>query len=310
MGEHAFVVDSVGQAGQLSAFHRRHEDLAAAFLVQYPNAKTREGHAASLRFWFAWCDRMGFDPLNSARHQIRLWLQQLELEGKGARTRNQRLTTLRLFYAFLVYEDLATTNPTDGIKRAPMPRISTTGFLRPGQMLDLVTAAKVLGPHAYGLICVLSFNGFRIGEACRLDVDDLEYHAAWPHLHVIRGKSGEHQRIEIDRVTELAVKDCIAGRSSGPMFLTAAGTRMNRAAAARILKRLQPAVRDCPPRLHPHMLRHSWTTAGIKAGVPRQRMIRDGGWVDGRMMDDVYGHIIDQPGGGAAHLIASTVLSG
>lgn len=309
MGETAFIVDSLGQAGQLSAYHRIHEDYAAAFLVSYSNPKTREGHATSLRQWFGFCDRMGFTPLATERHQVELFMRQLELDGKGPRTRSQRLTSLRLFYGYLTDEGLLEKDPTVRVKRPKVPRFTTTGYLRGSQLLDLVTASASLGAHAHALVCVLVFNGLRIGEACGAEVPGFWYRDGYPYVRV-RRKGGDYQDIELGRRTENAVLAAIGGRTQGPLFLTRNGTRMNRAAANRILQRCRPAIRNCPDRLHPHALRHSWTSEGLRQGIALDQMIHDGGWIDGRMINQVYAHGHDLPGRAAAHRIESAVLSG
>lgn len=287
----------------------RFDDLATAFLVSYHNPKTRESHSTSLRQWHTFTTAYGFDPVRPERPHIELWLHQLEQLGKGPRTRQQRLTTLHLFYAYLIDEGVIDKDPTARVKRPKVPRYTTTGYLRNSQLLDLVNASVVLGPHAHALICVLVFNGLRIGEACGTDVGSFFYRDSYPYLRV-RRKGGNYQDIELSRRTEHAVEAIVMGRYDGPLFLTSAGTRMNRAAAARLLERCRPAIRNCPERLHPHLLRHSWSSEGLRQGIALDQMIHDGGWKDGRMLHEVYAHGHDMPGRAAAHRIESAVLSG
>lgn len=47
------------------------------------------------------------------------------------------------------------------------------------------------------------------------------------------------------------------------------------------------------PAIHPHGLRHSWTTRLAIAGVDRRTLIELGGWSNGEMLDDIYAHTSD-----------------
>ena len=52
-------------------------------------------------------------------------------------------------------------------------RLSRRGALSRGQVHDLLAAAERHGVP-YGLCCVLAVNGPRMGEATRLNLDDLD----------------------------------------------------------------------------------------------------------------------------------------
>lgn len=307
----AFLIDATGETQIVTTTRTRSrfEDLAAAFLVSYHHPKTRESHSTSLRQWREFCDAYSVDPLAPERPHVELWLHHLEAGGKGPRTRSMRITTLKLFFGYLIDEGIVDRDPMTRVKRPKVPRFTTTGFLRGSQLLDLVTASAALGPHAHALMCFLVFNGVRIGEACGTDVGSFHYQDGYPYLRVTR-KGGEWQDIELGRRTEHAIEAIALGRTEGPLFLSRNGTRMTRAAASRIMQRCRPAIRNCPERLHPHMLRHSWTSEGLRIGVSIEQMIHDGGWVDGRMIHAVYAHGQDMPGRAATHRIESSVLSG
>jgi integrase/recombinase XerD len=63
-----------------------------------------------------------------------------------------------------------------------------------------------------------------------------------------------------------AIDRAIADRLSGPILLNGRGARMDRHAATRRLRRLADAVARMP-KLHPHMLRHTFVTTMLDAGV-------------------------------------------
>ena len=63
------------------------------------------------------------------------------------------------------------------------------------------------------------------------------------------------------------------------------------------------------PRVKPHVLRRSWTTLAIDAGVPQDQIQHDGGWVDARMVAYYTRDRLDQALRAATHSVAAYVLS-
>jgi integrase/recombinase XerD len=59
----------------------------------------------------------------------------------------------------------------------------------------------------------------------------------------------------------------IGERTAGPILLTSRGTRMDRHCATRRLRRLAEQAGVKLPHTHPHMLRHTYVTTMLAAGV-------------------------------------------
>ena len=64
-----------------------------------------------------------------------------------------------------------------------------------------------------------------------------------------------------------ALDRTIGARTSGPILRTQRGTRMDRHAATRRLHTLAEQAGVRLPRIHPHMLRHTFVTTMLDAGV-------------------------------------------
>ena len=64
-----------------------------------------------------------------------------------------------------------------------------------------------------------------------------------------------------------AIDRAVATRTGGPILLNTRGTRMDRHAATRRLRRLAQLGGARLPRMHPHMLRHTFVTTMLDAGV-------------------------------------------
>jgi integrase/recombinase XerD len=64
-----------------------------------------------------------------------------------------------------------------------------------------------------------------------------------------------------------AIERAVDGRSAGPILLNSRGARMDRHAATRRLRNLAAAAGVRIGRTHPHMLRHTFVTTMLDAGV-------------------------------------------
>jgi site-specific recombinase XerD len=64
-----------------------------------------------------------------------------------------------------------------------------------------------------------------------------------------------------------AIEHAIKGREQGPILRNTAGRRMDRHAATRRLTHLAATAGIRMPRMHPHMLRHTFVTTMLDAGV-------------------------------------------
>ena len=64
-----------------------------------------------------------------------------------------------------------------------------------------------------------------------------------------------------------AIDHAVGDRVRGPILLNHNGRRMDRHADTRRLRRLATAAGAGMPRMHPHMLRHTYVTTMLDAGV-------------------------------------------
>jgi site-specific recombinase XerD len=291
-----------------NARHRRRAELlAGAWLAGYASARTRATYRAGIRLWFQWCADHGLLPLNAERAHLELWQRHLETSGYAPRTVAGRLTALASFYRYCENEELLTRSPMARVRRPRLDRRSPRSALTRGQLHDLLNSAQEQGPHPYGLLCLLAFNGLGISEATSLDVTALDYDGLFPILRLIR-TGGRPGVAVLARPTEAAICTCIEDRTSGPLFLNRHGTRMDQRAAQRILDRATGRLHGRHPRITSHVLRHTWTTLAIDAGVPHDQTQHDGGWSDARMVA-YYTHGRDNALRATTHSVAAYVLS-
>ena len=130
----------------------------------------------------------------------------------------------------------------------------------------LATARTSSNIYDFALVAMLGLLGLRIFEACGANVEDLgEEHGH--RVLKVRGKGGKVVLTPLPPAVSRAIERAVADRGSGPILRTRNGTRMDRHCATRRLHRLAEAGDVHAARMHPHMLRHTFVTTMLDAGV-------------------------------------------
>jgi hypothetical protein len=106
---------------------------------------------------------------------------------------------------------------------------------------------------------MLGLLGLRIFEATGTDIADLGEEHGHRVLRVC-GKGTKVVLVPLPPAVGRAIDRAIGTRSSGPILLNSRGTRMDRHAATRRLRRLAGTAGIRIARAHPHMLRHTFVT--------------------------------------------------
>ena len=144
------------------------------------------------------------------------------------------------------------------------------------QFETLLTAARdSANRNDFALVAMLGLLGLRVFEACGSDVADLGEEHGHRVLRVV-GKGSKVVLVPLPPAVGRAIDLAVDSRPVGPILRTRRGSRMDRHAATRRLRRLADASGMRMPRLHPHMLRHTFVTTMLDAGVDLQVVGRAG----------------------------------
>jgi site-specific recombinase XerD len=242
----------------------------AGFLGRY-RGQPRVHTASDLRVFLTWCAGLGLDPLDPVqvgRMQVEAyvrWMQ--ETRGFQPSTVSRRVSVVAGFYRTAVIDGLVARSPVEHVRRPRMPAESPTLGLSHLQFEAMLVAARQ-SAHAsdFALVCFLGPLGLRIFEACGADIADLGEEHGHRVLRVI-GKGGRVVLVPLPPAVARAVERAVGARVSGPILVNRAGRRMDRHAATRRLHHLADAAGVRMPRMHPHMLRHTFVTTMLDAGV-------------------------------------------
>jgi len=184
--------------------------------------------------------------------------------------------------------------------RPPLPRL-------PRRVLDVLDRQEIAQLEAAApterdriIIRILGDCGLRAEELCSLRVDDVVRHDRQAYLHVF-GKRGLERLVPVSpsllRRIERYIRDVRRaddrqqrlftslrrGRSGDYEPLTRSG----------ILQLIRHATEraEITKRVHTHLLRHSFITNALRAGMNPMIVARIAGHTSLRMLDQVYSHL-------------------
>jgi integrase/recombinase XerD len=116
------------------------------------------------------------------------------------------------------------------------------------------------------MLGLLGLLGLRIFEAYGAGIAGLGEEHGHRVLRVC-GKGGKVVLVPLPPAVAQAIDRAVDGRPDGPILRNTLGARMDRHAATRRLKHLAATAGVRTPRMHPHMLRHTFVTTMLDAGV-------------------------------------------
>lgn len=222
--------------------------------------------------------RLTLTDLTSER--VRRFLRSLEEDrGNHIRSRNQRLSALRVFFEYIARQkpellceaERVTTIP---IKRAPPPE---TFYLQREEIQTLFDDLPRTGRFALRDRCLLLFlynTGARVQEAAELQTSNLELEPpARVHLH---GKGDKWRVCPLWAETTSLLMRLVAqrkgvGTPDYPVFVSHRGQALTRFGIYKIVRRhvqrLEPDGQDRQQHISPHTFRHTAACHLLESGV-------------------------------------------
>ena len=194
------------------------------------------------------------------------WLQ--EIRRYKPSTVSRRVSVVAGFYRTCVIDAVLEHSPAEYVRRPHVPAESPTLGLSHLQFEAMLTAARdSANRNDFALVAMLGLLGLRIFEATRRQhrrprrgtrppgaARARQGRQGRPGPAATGGRPGHRPRRRRPRP---AARSCA----------TAAARRMDRHAATRRLRHLAGNAGVQLPRMHPHMLRHTFVTTMLDAGV-------------------------------------------
>ena len=228
----------------------------------------REHTESDLRVFISWCQERQLAPLDAQRNDLELYLRWMQdVRGFKPSTVSRRLSVVSGFYRTCVIDGVLEHSPAEYVRRPTVLLESPTLGLTHLQFEALLTAARQSSnPFDFALVCLLGLLGLRIFQTVGADIDDLGQEHGHRVLRVT-GKGGRVVLVPLPPAVSRAVDRAAGERTAGPLLLNRRGVRMDRHAATRRLRQLAARAGVRLSRMHPHMLRNTFLTTMLDAGV-------------------------------------------
>jgi integrase/recombinase XerD len=187
------------------------------------------------------------------------------------------------WYRYLVAEGVRPDSPVEHVRRPKIADRGETPGLTRDELRRLLTAADAHGSgRSIALLKLLAHTGLRINEALSRDVEHLAHDRGHRILRLER-KGGRGDRTVLTAPVARALDDYLGGRTTGPLFITKTGRRMDQPEAWRMVQRIaRRATLDGAAEIRPHSLRVAFITGAREAGVPLEDVQDAAGHADPR----------------------------
>jgi len=239
----------------------------AAYLARFKGT-FREHTEPDLRCYLSWCAGHTLDPLAVQRADVEKyvrWMQ--ETRRFKPSTISRRFSVTAGFYRTCAIDGVLDHSPAEHVRRPAVPAESPTLGFTHLQFEALLTAVRQSpDPCGFALVAMLGLLGLQIFEATSTDIADLGEEHGHRVLRVC-GKGTKIVLIPLPPAVSRAIDRAAADRTHGPVLLNRRGSRMDRHAATRRLRRPAATAHIQAGRAHPHTLRRTFVTTMLDAGV-------------------------------------------
>jgi len=232
-------------------------------------------YLADLRQFFLAVPEAAERPAATNRQMLHDYARRLGSAGLATTTVARKLVSLRLFYRFLVSEQMLETNPADDID-LPKQRRKLPGVLTQDEVAKLIAAAgsapdRFWALRSRAMLEVMYGSGLRVSELLGLGISSVSL--ADGFLRVM-GKRSKERVVPLGQQAVNAVRDYLSAarphyagwKTSPTLFLNHRGARLSRMGFLKIL-RACVGLAGISRRVTPHTLRHSFATHLLEGGA-------------------------------------------
>jgi len=201
------------------------------------------------------------------------FLIELKSQGLSSRTTGRNLTSIRMFFRFLVRENLLKTDPSLNIEspkiRAHLPNVLSISEVESLLSQPDITTLKGLRNRA--MLELLYATGIRVSELVNLRLPSFNQEVGYL---IAFGKGSKERIIPLGATAQHYLKKYLAivrpkfskGKMNDVLFLNVSGNKLSRQGFLKIVKRYALKA-GISKQLSPHTIRHSFATHLLERGA-------------------------------------------
>ena len=205
---------------------------------------------------------------------IRGYLTALFQKKISKSTINNKISTLRSFYRFLVKQELVDDNPMVLVENMKVPQ-RNPDFLFPEEMMELLDSIDVqshLGIRNKAMLELMYASGLRCSEVVGLTLDCIDFSR---QILLVHGKGNKDRYVPFHdyaaqwlKTYILEVRNELIAKTEGTqyVFVNKNGKMMTNRGVEDIVDIVAKNY-DSTKKIHPHTFRHSFATHLLNAGA-------------------------------------------
>jgi integrase/recombinase XerD len=233
---------------------------------------TIESYSRDLLRYFAFLEKSCLLPLKASQIDIMEYVSSLA-GSLSMRSIARNLSSLKVFYRFLVSDGKIETNPARLISNPKLPR--RLPEVLSGEEVERLLAAPDAqtsrGIRDRAMLELLYASGLRVSELVGLRVAGINLEAGWVRT---LGKGSKERMVPMGSKAQQSLKEYLADsrpsllkkRSSSYLFVTSRAKPMSRQAFWKIIKRCGGRA-GISKEISPHSLRHSFASHLLEHGA-------------------------------------------
>ena len=212
-------------------------------------------------------------PLNCSKEDVQQFLYE-EAKNIEARSQARRISGLKSFFNFLVFEGYRESSPIDLIESPKLgrklPIVLSLDEIE--LLLNTINLANPLGHRNRAIIETLYGSGLRVSELVNLKISDLYFKE---NMMLITGKGDKQRLVPLGAYAkkhikyykdEVRVLNKITEEDRDTLFLNRNGRKLTRAMIFTLIKQLAKQA-EIDKKISPHTFRHSFATHLLENGA-------------------------------------------
>lgn len=212
-------------------------------------------------------------PLNCSKEDVQRFLYE-EAKEVEARSQARRISGLKSFFNFLIFEGYRENSPIDLIESPKLGRKLPTvlSLSEIERLLDCIDLSHAQGHRNRAIIETLYGSGLRVSELVDLKISDLYFDE---NMMLINGKGDKQRLVPLGAfakkfiqlyIDNVRILNKISNEDRDTLFLNRNGKKLTRAMIFTIVRQLGQMV-GIEKKISPHTFRHCFATHLLENGA-------------------------------------------